>query len=226
MADGAARRVAWGTLNTATVVEAALGLIEDEGIDGLSIRRLADRLGVGRMALYRHVDSKDELLRLVLNEIAERELLADDGAELPWREELRVLAHRIRSQLIRYPGLGGALLAAGAAGPASRRFAERLLGVFARAGFRGRDLAVCYLIYVDTVVGRAHREGVADFAAAARMGTFASECDPEGPTPVLDAVARDLSGADPDALFEDMLDTLLEGFAARLTRGSGANAGD
>lgn len=216
MTETPRQRAAWGTLSTQTVVDAALKLIERDGVDALSIRGLAGELGVGRMSLYRHIENKDALLDLVLNTVAEQELLLTPPPDLSWQEELRINARSIRKQLTRYPGLGQLLLTSGAVGPASRQFAEQLLSVFARAGFRDEDLAVCYLIYIDTVLGRIYRETTGDFASNQRMQSFTREEDPQHPTPVLTAAAHHLGTTDADTIFENMLDVLIQGLAARL----------
>lgn len=217
MAEPKRERVAWGTLTTEVVVDAALELIEKDGIDSLSIRLLADHLGVGRMALYRHIDNKEELLHLVVNRVAEKQLLNAVSPELSWQEELRSNARLIRQQLRRYPGLAHLLLKSEAVGTANRCYAEQLLSIFARAGFTPDDIAVCYLTYVDTVVGRVYRETSGDFASKSRMRLFIESEDPERPTPILSELARQLEAAEPDSLFENMLDVMIDGFAARLT---------
>lgn len=218
MAETTQKRTAWGTLSTDTIVDAALTLIEREGIDALNICSLAAGLGVGRMSIYRHVESKEELLGLAVNAVADRELLTEPSTEMTWQDELRANARQIRTQLTRYPGLDRLLLTAGALGPASKRFAEQLLGIFHRAGFRGDRLTVCYLIYIDTVLGRIYRETSSDFASNERMESFAAIDDPEHPTPILAEVAQQLSNTAPDVLFENMLDVMLDGFTAQLAR--------
>lgn len=218
MSDSGKTRAAWGTLSRAAVIDAALHLIEAEGVGALSIRRLAASLGVGRMAIYRHVDSKDALLAAVVNEVAARELVQNEGPPANWKEALRENARRIRTQLLRYPGLGELLIRTGAGGAANRAFGEQLLQIFRRAGFTGDDLAVCYLIYIDTVVGRVARENGGDFIAGERMKTFTDHHQAPVQTPLLAAVARQLQSADSTVLFETMLDVMIAGFAARLER--------
>jgi AcrR family transcriptional regulator len=187
-------------------------------MDALSIRALTAELGVGRMSLYRHVENKDALLALVVNTVAERELLFNPADDVSWQDELRINARQIRKQLTRYPGLGQLLLTGGALGPASRRFAEQLLRVFDRAGFRDDDLAICYLIFIDTVLGRIYRETSGDFASNQRMRSFTGEADPEHPTPILTTVAAHLASTDTVTLFETMLDVMIQGFTTRLAK--------
>jgi AcrR family transcriptional regulator len=60
------------TLDRAIVLDAAAGLFDDEGVEAVTLRRLAERLGVSPMALYRHVGNKDELLLALVDRLAAR----------------------------------------------------------------------------------------------------------------------------------------------------------
>lgn len=95
----AARR---GSLNRERVLDAALALVEEAGIEGLSMRGLGARLGVEAMSLYNHVDSKAALLdglveRLVL------EIKLDLRPGEPWPETLRRLAAEYRRLALARP---------------------------------------------------------------------------------------------------------------------------
>src|SRR5262247_1380022 len=85
-------------LDQAQIVRAALALLDEVGLDELTMRRLAERLGVKAAALYRHVRGKDELLALLGDEIS---------AEIPlpraagtWREQLVESAWNLRRGLL------------------------------------------------------------------------------------------------------------------------------
>ena len=83
---------------------AAIRLCDTEGIEALSMRRLATELGVGTMSLYHYVRTKDELFTLVFDEIA-AELLVPDEESFPeqWREAVALLARRSLAALRRHP---------------------------------------------------------------------------------------------------------------------------
>ena len=91
-------------LTVDAVVQAAIGLADAEGIDQVSMRRVAERLGVGAMSLYRYVPSKLELLDLMLDRIhAEHaEAAAPDEGE-PWRARLEWHARQSRALIQRHP---------------------------------------------------------------------------------------------------------------------------
>jgi TetR/AcrR family tetracycline transcriptional repressor len=83
------------------VVEAALELLDEVGLDGFTTRALTDRLGVQRGALYWHVKSKQELLAAV-TELVLRPVFADDGPETEhdWAEDMVEYAHRLRAAML------------------------------------------------------------------------------------------------------------------------------
>src|SRR5215471_13622158 len=82
------------TLDQGQVVRAALVLLDEVGLDELTMRRLAERLGVKAASLYRHVRNKDELLALLGDEIsAEIPLPRSSGT---WREQLTQSAWNVR----------------------------------------------------------------------------------------------------------------------------------
>lgn len=88
-----------GSLTAAEVVDAAAALLRDEGLDGFSMRKLADRLGVAPMTLYLRFESRDDLLDAVI------EAATDDQLGIPrdvdWREQLVAWTLGVRAQLLR-----------------------------------------------------------------------------------------------------------------------------
>ena len=103
-----APRGARTTLTHAQIAEAAVALADAEGLDAVSMRKLAERLGVATMALYRYVDSKDELLELMTDAVTDPSILtadadADDPAD--WRAVFREAAWRRRATALAHPWL-------------------------------------------------------------------------------------------------------------------------
>lgn len=88
----------------AELAQAAIGIIDREGLDALSMRRLAAELGAGTMTLYHYVKNKDELHTLVSDEVM-AEVLLPEGYVLPddWQEAIVVVATRSREVLRRHP---------------------------------------------------------------------------------------------------------------------------
>ena len=108
------------------VVAEALAIIAENGVDALSMRALATRLGVVAGALYRHVRNKEQLHDLVLDGV-----LAEVDARIerlaPWTEQIRVLTHRLRAVLEEHPGIAGLLKTRDPLGPHSLALAEAFL---------------------------------------------------------------------------------------------------
>ncbi|RJL31951.1 TetR/AcrR family transcriptional regulator [Bailinhaonella thermotolerans] len=89
-------------LTHAQIAEAAIEMADAEGLDAVSMRKLADRLGVATMSLYRYVRSKDELLELMVD-AAYEQVEIPEGAD--WRETLRARAWATRATYLRHPWL-------------------------------------------------------------------------------------------------------------------------
>jgi AcrR family transcriptional regulator len=92
------------TLTVEQIVEAAIALADAEGIDNVSMRRVAERLGVGAMSLYRYVPSKAELLDLMLDTIHAEHANAPAPADSePWRVRFAWHARQSRALIQRHP---------------------------------------------------------------------------------------------------------------------------
>ena len=114
------------TLTRERVVAEALTVIGADGVDALSMRALATRLGVVPAALYRHVRNKEQLYDLVLDGVlAEVDYQVDHS--LAWTEQVKVLAHRLRTVLENHPGIAGLLKTRDPLGPHSLALAEAFL---------------------------------------------------------------------------------------------------
>lgn len=83
-------------------MEAALRIIDAEGLDALSIRRLGDELGVNGASLYHHFASKDEIL-IGAAQLALAGVAGDPDPNMPWREWLKQMANRYRDALAAHP---------------------------------------------------------------------------------------------------------------------------
>lgn len=126
-------------LDRAQVVRAALALLDEEGLDALTMRRLAERLGIKAASLYKHVRDKDELLVLLADEIAGE--IPTPAATGPWKERLAEAARNYRRGLLAHRD--GARLAANTApfGPRRLRHIETVLGILRSSGLSDREAA-------------------------------------------------------------------------------------
>ncbi|MCU1645071.1 MAG: Tetracycline repressor protein class [Nocardia sp.] len=80
-------------LTRAAIVDAAITLADESGIDALSMRRIAESMGAGAMSLYRHVPNKDALLAAMTDEVSRRNPYpAPEGQGWTWRDRVRIAA--------------------------------------------------------------------------------------------------------------------------------------
>jgi AcrR family transcriptional regulator len=86
------------------VLETALAIIDEDGLEGLSIRRLADALGVNGASLYHHFENKDEIL-IGAAEFALSEVRTPERSDDHWRHWLPENARKLRAALLRHPAL-------------------------------------------------------------------------------------------------------------------------
>jgi len=115
-------------LTREAIVEAALALLERDGITGLSMRKLAQELGTGAASLYWHVGDKEELLSLLLDRIVgEAEVPDPDPAN--WREQVKELARVTRRMLTERRDAAQLSMGRIPTGPQSLPVLERYLAV-------------------------------------------------------------------------------------------------
>ncbi|HET9457971.1 MAG TPA: TetR/AcrR family transcriptional regulator C-terminal domain-containing protein [Candidatus Limnocylindrales bacterium] len=115
------------------VLRAAVELADDEGLEGLSMRRLASRLGVKAMSLYNHVANKDEILDGIV------ELLVDEidvpPDDVDWRSGIRGRALSARRMAQAHPWAVRLLAARSPVSRGLMRYLDGVVGAFEKAGF-------------------------------------------------------------------------------------------
>jgi TetR/AcrR family transcriptional regulator, tetracycline repressor protein len=123
-------------LTQEAVIAAAREIAEREGVDGLSLRRLAGALGVAPNAIYSHVPSKTALLDEVLEDMrGDIEIPDLDAGD--WRDGLVALMSSSRRVVAAHPALIPMFLARPARGPNARRLGEATLALLERGGITG-----------------------------------------------------------------------------------------
>jgi len=126
-------------LDQAQVVRAALALLDEVGLDELTMRRLADRLDVKAASLYRHVHNKDELLALLGDEIsAEIPFATETGS---WQRQLTEMAWNVRRGLLAHRDAARVLANTPPVGPRRLKHIEQVLRALRAAGLSDRDAA-------------------------------------------------------------------------------------
>lgn len=121
-------------------MDEAVALLDEEGIDGLTMRRLAERIGSGVTTLYWHVDTKDDVVDLALDAILGELPPADgEGADGEWRAAIVALLVDWRTTMLRHPW-SAALLQRPTLGPNLLARMEFLQATLVRTGFTGAHL--------------------------------------------------------------------------------------
>jgi AcrR family transcriptional regulator len=209
-------------LDEARIVTAAMEMADTEGLEALSMRALARKLGVGTMSLYWYVHTKDELLDLLLDAVyGETDWPVEASGD--WRADLRFLAHALRDGFRRHPWL--VLIAAGrpSLGPHSMAHFEYALRTLAGTGLPvGRAAALLNVLddYVLGVMARetaqrqaVRRSGLTDEEWQQAMVPYLRQMLETGRYPQIQRfVEADEEMAD-DAEFDLGLEALLTGFA-------------
>ena len=135
------------------IVEAALHLADREGMQRLSMRRLADELGCNPMAVYYYFEDKRALVREVVDQVFSAfESTAD--AEDTWQEHVRAWAFAYRSLVLAHPGLVVSILSdEEAVAIAASHVNPSIAAALRNAGLRGRPLDAAIGLTVDYVHG-------------------------------------------------------------------------
>jgi len=120
-------------LSKQRVVDEAIRLADREGVDGLSMRRLAATLGAGAMSLYHYVANKEELLDAMVDIVFQEIELPPQ--ETDWQSALRQRAVSARQVLARHPWAVGLMESRTSPGPANLRHHEAVTACLRRAGF-------------------------------------------------------------------------------------------
>jgi len=214
------------------IVAAAIRLLDAEGLDALSMRRIADELGTGAASLYWHVGSKDGLLDLIFDEIIGEGMESfPDPVPGRWQEQLKEVARAQRAVTLRHPYVVRISIGRIPMGPNALRYSERVLAIL-RAGGLPPDLAVkgSHLL-IATVngftvdeTGVSEAEGAPETAAAAEAAAQASEylaSLPADQFPNLVALADEFNYRDRDEQFEVLIDIFVDGLARKAAEATG-----
>src|SRR6185312_12102910 len=163
------------------VLHAALELADEGGVEAVSMRKIADVLGVKAMSLYNHVANKDEVLDGMVDATYAEIAAPTPGAD--WQTQVREIAVSAHEVFLRHPWAAG-LQTSVKPGPGRLRYGDRLLGCFRDAGFSKQLTYHAYHIIESFILGYtsqvlAYRavdtDQFEDVAARFTRGDFATE---------------------------------------------------
>ncbi|GLX08451.1 TetR/AcrR family transcriptional regulator [Microbispora sp. NBRC 16548] len=162
------------------ILDAALAIADERGLDGVSMRAVAERVGVTPMALYRHVGGKAELLDAMAGHLLSALLPPDDGKDRQgdqqgaqrWDERLAALARGFRAMVRRHPWAAPLLFSRPAVTPDAVRAVDVIFTALIEAGVPDREVPRLERLVSTFVIG---------FAASEVSGRFAGgSLDPRG----------------------------------------------
>jgi len=211
-------------LDQRQIVQAALGLLDEVGFDGLTMRNLAKKLGIKAASLYWHVRSKQDLLLLLADEICAP--MREPDRTLSWRDQLEFLAHESRRGLLAHRD-GARVLAnsGGPSGPNRLRITEIGLKTLLDAGFDHKDAAYAAFLmndYVTTFVLEETRYAFTEVESAEEydfsgLPDWTEALSPDK-YPSMAALVGYLTEPDADGRFQFGIEILQDGLEARLAK--------
>ena len=217
------------TLSREQIVASAMELLDTEGLTGLSIRKLAAKLGAGATSLYWYVPTKDDLIDLLIDEVW-GEVDVPEPELAGWRSGALLFGHSLRSAVLRHPWLPEVMYTRPSIGPKAMRFGARGVVLFGAAGFSDKEVDLAMGSVMSYALGTAsaevatremHRksgqseqEWVADLLEQAQSAA--------GDYPEMQASIRRRTGADLDTTLTETfvygLDALLDGLQTRVKK--------
>ncbi len=217
-------------LSRPLVVEAALALIDEEGLQSLSMRAVGHRLGVGAMALYRYVSGREDLLEAVVASLVDRVRSDHDpGLTRSWQGYLQTLAHAVRRVAVEHAAAFPLLATRHPAAPwlrpplRSPDLVEDLLTTLSGHGFADQQVADAYRAFSSFLLGHLLLEAASRGADTAPVEVPLDEGDAQLPgrdgrrdlgssTPTTNRLrpllSEDRSGEEFEAGLETLLDRL------------------
>jgi len=203
-------------LSHEAITDAAVGLLEAEGADSLTMRLLAERLGVGTMTLYGYFRGKDELLEAIADRAARQVVDADVDSD--WKTRLRTLVLEVHRSHLAHPAVVELRLRRPLLSRGALEVTERAMAILISAGFSPPEAARVYrLLFIFafgfSAFGPPGRESESDVAREALAGL------PVDRYPILRAAVDEAAQAMSDpTLFDFGLATLLDGLERLLER--------
>jgi AcrR family transcriptional regulator len=215
-------------LTREAIVDAALQVLDAEGLEGLSMRRVAEQLDTGAASLYWHVGSKDGLLDLVLDRvIGEQQVPAPDPQR--WQEQLKEVAREMRATILRHRDIVRISIGRIPMGPNALRYSDQVLAILRAGGVPDQLAVLAHHLLISIVNGftidetgeggqpPADQPPPEQIAQMAR--DYLASLPPER-FPNLVALADQFTLIDQDYRFELLLDLYVEGLTRRVQSGA------
>jgi AcrR family transcriptional regulator len=197
-------------LSRLRIAQAALAVVDRDGLEALSMRRLGAELGVEGMAVYRYFPNKAAVLAGVV-EVLLAELVIPPPSNVPWTDVFRDVSRAYRALLLRHPHAIPLLAALPLSDPSAARAAGSVMALLRAAGFDAESALRTLATITSYVVGIAQWEvGTAPLRAEGRDVTLPPDADP-----YLVELLPQLAEDDCEETFEFGLEVIVRGLETR-----------
>jgi AcrR family transcriptional regulator len=218
-------RPAKSPLSVDAIVDAALAILKSEGLDAVTMRRVAAALDTGAASLYVYVAGREGLQLAMLNRVT-TEVTLETPDPSRWREQLHGLLSRMHTTLVAYPGIAAMTLAYPPMTDAVLLVTENLLGILLAGGIDPQDAAWSCDLFVLLVTGVAseddvrHVRGETKDDHRAQIDALEKAFAGLAPDrfPLLVAHATQMVAGDSDERFRFAVDVIVDGVLARAAR--------
>jgi AcrR family transcriptional regulator len=212
-------RPAKAPLSTEAIVDAALAILKSEGLDALSMRRVATALDTGAGSLYVYVTGREGLLEAVFDRIVATVELEDPDPSR-WRAQLHSLVKRLRDALVTYPGIAAATMVDPPRTEVAMRLLENLLGLLLAGGIDVQSAAWAADILAAQVTYAAIEAEVRPTDPSVLVKEVSTNFAqlPPAEFPLITAHAAQLVAGGVDERFQFTVDVVLDGVLAKTVR--------
>jgi AcrR family transcriptional regulator len=203
-------------LTQEAIVDAALAVLDADGLDLLSMRHVARTLDTTAAALYWHVGSKDGLLDLIFDRVIGEQPVPDADPD-HWDAQVKQVARTMRATILGHRDIVRLSIGRVPMGPNALRYADRVLAILRAGGLSDEHAVAGLQLLFSVVMGFTIDEtGVAPAGepAGAMVGRYLASL-PAEQFPNLVAVAGHMAAGDADGRFELLLDFFVDGLAQR-----------
>ncbi|MEU3739348.1 MULTISPECIES: TetR/AcrR family transcriptional regulator C-terminal domain-containing protein [unclassified Streptomyces] len=208
----------------ADIAAAAVRIADADGIDAVSMRRVAGELGCGTMSLYNYVPRKEDLYELMVDAVSGEYVLAEGPAGSDWRAEMLALGRQTRDLMRRHPWLPRIMSALYGFSPNALRYLEHCLGALegldAPYGTKAELIGMVngsVMTYVSSELAMAERARALPWSEEreqqARYAYLAGQVATGAYPRLAEALKETPAPGDADELFDRMLNRLLDSFA-------------
>lgn len=200
------------SLEPSELASAALAVIDRDGLDALTIRAVATELGMGTMSLYRYVDGREALERLVVALVLS-EVDLKVPARTRWTKGITLIAERIRRAVVAHPEVVPLFLSHRHVALATQRAGNVLLGILTDAGFSGARRVIAFRTLLAYLIGALESQHRGPLAGP---GTEALAALPTTEFPYLAETAKQARSVTAETEFREGLAIVLRGLGAYL----------